>query len=70
VGDYTDLLYARPSALEGAARLFDIAGTLNKYNISESGAEADARAIRSDWYAVGMDARRALDVIRRRIQGR
>jgi hypothetical protein len=52
---YTDLLYARPSFLEGAVRLFDFAGALNVYNESLTGDEADFRALRADWYAVGQD---------------
>lgn len=53
MGDYTDLLYAQPSLAEGAARLLDFGGTLNNYNESPDGAEADSRAIRADWYTVG-----------------
>lgn len=47
------VLYTRPSFFEGIARLFDITGSLNKYNKSRTPEEADFRAIRSDWEAVG-----------------
>lgn len=54
------LLYATPSFLEGLARSIDIGDTLTEYNTSESGAEADARALGSDWKAVGDDLRAAI----------
>jgi len=54
------LLYAMPSFLEGVARSIDIGDTLTEYNDSESGTEADARALRSDWRAVGDDLRQAI----------
>lgn len=56
----TDLLFARPSFVTGMARLFDFGGTLNTYNVSPSEAEADIRAIHSDWKAIGNDMRSAL----------
>ncbi len=59
------LLYATPSFLEGVARSIDIGDTLTEYNGSESGAEADARALRSDWQAVGDDLRQAIAQFRR-----
>lgn len=48
-------LFARPSAIEGAARLLDLGGTLQGYNNSQSDMEADSRALSSDWYAIGQD---------------
>jgi hypothetical protein len=60
MGDYTDLLYAQPSFAEGVARLVDFGNTLTEYNESPSGPEADAKAIRADWYAVGADLRGAM----------
>lgn len=62
---FTDLLYARPSVLEGVARLFDLAGALDEYNTSVSAEEADILALRSDWYAIGQDAREAMEAIGR-----
>ena len=53
--DYTSRLFARPSFIEGMARIFDMGGTLNEYNSSPSGEEADAIAIWSDWAAIGQD---------------
>jgi hypothetical protein len=57
MGRFTDLLFARPSFLEGVARIFDLGGTLNEYNRSAMPEEADFVALRSDWEAIGMDFR-------------
>ncbi len=54
------ILFARPSFLEGFARIFDLGGTLNQYSTSSSAQEADARAMRADWAAVGDDIRSAM----------
>ena len=57
------LIYARPSFLEGVARIFDFGGTLNTYyyeSTDEDPREADARAIASDWEAVGKDMANAI----------
>ena len=54
-------LFARPSALEGAARLFDFANALGTYNYSPSEQDADARGLREDWRAVGEDLAAAMD---------
>jgi hypothetical protein len=59
---WTDFLYARPSFLEGMARVMDIGGTLNFYNDSESTVEADAKALMADWYAIGDDLKRAVEI--------
>ena len=48
-------LFARPSFVEGAARIFDFSNTLSMYNYSKNDDEADARALYSDWVAVGDD---------------
>ena len=51
----TDFLFARPSFLEGLARLADYFGVLQEYNTSSTTEAADERAIRADWAAVGND---------------
>lgn len=61
MGTESDFLFARPSFLEGVARIMDFGNTLNTYNISATPAEADNRAISADWQAVGNDLRRAID---------
>jgi hypothetical protein len=55
----TDFFFARPSFWSGGARLFDLWGTFDDYNYSESAEEADSRAIYSDWRIVGQDLRDA-----------
>ena len=56
----TDFLFARPSFLEGMARAIDMGGTLNEYNGSRDGAEADRRAMSSDFKMVGKDIAAAI----------
>jgi hypothetical protein len=41
--------------------MVDFGGSLNAYNQSATGAEADERAMLEDWKAVGHDLRVALD---------
>lgn len=60
MGTFTDLLFARPSFLEGVARLFDFGGTLNEYNRLDTPEDPDLLALRSDWEALGQDYRTAL----------
>ena len=57
---YGDFLYARPSFLEGMARVMDIGGTLNEYNTFLSDEDADFFALSMDWHAVGQDMRDAM----------
>jgi len=63
MGKFTDLLYARPSFLEGIGRLLDMGGTLNEYNRCDTPEDADLVALRSDWEALGQDYRAALGSI-------
>lgn len=58
-------LCARPSFVEGVARLVDFTGLLNTYNTSSSPEEADYRAMLSDLEAVGQDFRAAIDQFKR-----
>jgi len=48
-------LAARPSFVEGVARIFDFGGTLNEYNQSLTPAQADALAFRADIEALRQD---------------
>ena len=43
------LIYARPSFLEGMARVMDIGGTLSVYYFAPDRAESDDESPRSDW---------------------
>jgi hypothetical protein len=56
----TFYLFARPSFLEGLARILDLSGSLQEYNYSKSGEQADARAISSDWEMIGEDIRTSI----------
>jgi len=60
----TDFLFAKPSAFSGAGRVIDLMGAFDRYNVSASPGEADARAIFSDWLAVGRDLFRAMNALR------
>lgn len=51
----TDYLFARPSFIEGMARVLDLGSTLNEYNRSSTPEEADRSALKSDWYSIGSD---------------
>ena len=57
---YTDFLFARPSFLEGVARVLDLGGTLQEYNRSLSEEDADFIALAADTKAVGDDLWAAL----------
>ena len=52
---YSDFLRRRPSFLTGLASIFDFAGALQRPRRIASGPDADARAMASDWQAVGGD---------------
>jgi hypothetical protein len=54
-------LFALPSTLSGAARLVDLGGIFDQHNTCATEAESDARALRSDWDAVGYDLGQALE---------
>lgn len=60
-------LFARPSFLEGLARIFDFGNTLTEYNRSRTPQEADARALASDWLMVGEDIANAESYFSRRL---
>jgi len=68
MGKLSGFLFPRPSFLEGAARVVDVGGTLNRYNRSETPEEADALAMYADWKAVGEDIRRAMQRYRKRLK--
>lgn len=53
-------LFARPSFVEGMARTLDLSGSLNEYNRSVSGEQADYLALFADWRLIGMDIQRAM----------
>lgn len=58
----SDLLYARPSFLNGMAAVMDLGGTLTKeYNHSATPNLADYNALKSDWSVTGVDLFTAID---------
>jgi len=61
---HSNYLFARPSFVEGMARMMDVSNSLNTYNQSRNGPEADARAIYEDWKALGHDVRVSLEQLR------
>lgn len=60
---FDDYMFAKPSFLNGVARILDIGGTFDdsSYWISNSPEEADARALARDWAAVGCDLAEAME---------
>jgi hypothetical protein len=44
----SDFLFARPSIIEGIGRTIDLFGSMNEYNYSQNGAEADRSALIND----------------------
>ena len=57
----TDFLFAQPFFASGIGRVLDMWGEFDDYNRSETPAEADARALASDWIVVGQDILDAVD---------
>ena len=57
---YSYCLGARPSFLEGIARLMDFGNSLDEYKSYPSGVEADHAAIARDWAMIGLDFRNAI----------
>lgn len=52
---YFEFLYARPSFVEGVARILDFGNTLNEYNYSRAPEQADFLALRADWRVAARD---------------
>ena len=55
------LFNSLPSFTKGAGRIFDFSQTIDQYNASDTSEEADLKAIKSDWEAVGKDMRVAIN---------
>lgn len=49
----TGRLFANPSMTEGMGRVFDLFGNHDIYNEDHTPAEADSKALYSDWASVG-----------------
>lgn len=65
----SDFFFVRPSLARGVARLLDIRGTLGRtaYNFSESPAEADTKALLSDWQVLAEDIAGAFEETSNRV---
>lgn len=55
-------LFSEPTAVDGAARIFDFAGSMQIYNSHKTEAEADACEIYHDWRTVGSDILNAAEI--------
>lgn len=66
----TTFLVAKNDFISGVSRTLDIASTRNKrvYNTSQSGDEADKKAIFSDWFMIGNDIRSAYEQFKKEIK--
>jgi hypothetical protein len=60
MSDYSSILFARPSFLEGVGRILDFTNLLNEYNRSLTPEQADELGLRADWHAIGEDMRLAI----------
>ncbi len=56
----SEFLYARPSFLEGWARVGDLGNSMTEFNSVDTPAEADQLALASDWAATGSHVRDAI----------
>lgn len=64
---FSNFLFATPSFAGGMGRLIDFGGTMNVFNDSLNGDQADAIALRMDMKAIARDFN---EVIRKHEQGR
>jgi hypothetical protein len=55
MSDFSTILFARPSFLEGMGRIMDFGDVLQEYNRSLAPQQADSLAILADWGAVAQD---------------
>ena len=56
----TVLVYPRPSFFRGMGSVLDLFGLFSDYRIARDGNAADARALYSDFRAVGIDLTKAM----------
>jgi hypothetical protein len=64
----SDYLFAQPSFLTGMGRVLDLGGVFDEYNTSETEAEAESKAMLSDWAAVGQDLADAMGTVAEQAQ--
>jgi hypothetical protein len=56
----TNVLFPKTSLLDGFGSIMNVAGNYFRFNYSESGEEADNKAIANDWGVVGDDIRNVI----------
>ena len=54
----TNILFPRPSFLNGVGSIFNIAGNYFEFDYSNSAEEANRKAIENDWGVIGNDIRK------------
>jgi hypothetical protein len=59
----TTFLYAKPTFIDGIARILDFGSTLQEYNSCFFDEQADNIAMKLDWAMVGEDFRHAMRLI-------
>jgi hypothetical protein len=64
MSEQSELLFARPSFLEGCARIGDFTNRMSEYNSLPTPALADRVATAADWDAVGSEMRNAILLLR------
>lgn len=55
----TNVLFHRPSFIDGIGSIFNLAGNYFEFNYSKSSEESDRKAIESDWDMIGNDIKKA-----------
>ena len=60
----TDFLFSTPSFLSGAGTVINLAGNYYEFNASDSGFEADKKAIENDFRMVGQDICDVIETIK------
>jgi hypothetical protein len=60
----TDFLFSTPTFLSGAGTAINLAGNFYDFNSSDSGFEADKKAIENDFNMIGQDIYDVIDKIK------
>ena len=60
----TDFLFSTPSFFSGAGTVINLAGNFYEFNSSESGFEADEKAIENDFRMIGQDISDVIEKIK------
>jgi len=61
MNDFSNILFANPSFIEGMGRILDFGDTMTELNSSTTPERADHYATVADWRAIGADLRAAMD---------